>query len=521
MCMRKAYLINNGIFNTWANGYEGRILLVFLVALSQKIFGINYFSGSFVSLIGYFISTIYIFKVGKYLYSEKIGFWASLFFTSLPLSVSLSTEALPDMFWCGMFTISFYYFVRFDKEENNIFLFIIGLISGAAFFVREFVVLWIFVVFLYLMFFKKKWRYLFYYLIGILLPLLLGHFVYYLLYGDFFYRFTRYYKSYENSNQVLKLDNLTSKGGMGQNSQGYSLFYYSYSIFTKIGSVGILSFSCLVLYFINIKKNFKKTKVISITLLVFFILLEFILRFIISVPRVMNYSSFLFPLIALLCTVSIDNISIENQKLQKILINIFRFLIIFLILLFMLFHEKMNDILSNQWGSYNMIYSWIIIFKIAVVVTFLILFALTFFKKINYKTLFTISIILVNLLIFNLFHYFWSLSRKEDMAEIYSDYTKNFIFERNNCFYNAHFEGLRQEFLSDYKTKALWNDPGYGVEDSTIYKWNNSAANMFLWVGKQYKDNDLLIIGNDSLKEMKVKEYRNYYIIKFNNSQNE
>ena len=114
------------------------------------------------------------------------------------------------------------------------------------------------------------------------------------------------------------------------------------------------------------------------------------------------------------------------------------------------------------------------------------------------------------------------------MAEIYSDYTKNFIFERNNCFYNAHFEGLRQEFLSDYKTKALWNDPGYGVEDSTIYKWNNSAANMFLWVGKQYKDNDLLIIGNDSyeilpdsLKEMKVKEYRNYYIIKFNNSQNE
>lgn len=109
-----------------------------LLSMFMALFGQSVFVGRLLSAIASSITTIFVYKIGKQLFSERVGFISLVLFSLSPFtlmwSVIIATEVIQIMF----LTISVYLVTRFLQEDRPSFQFILpGLIIGLSIFVRR------------------------------------------------------------------------------------------------------------------------------------------------------------------------------------------------------------------------------------------------------------------------------------------------------------------------------------------------------------------------------------------------
>lgn len=137
-----AHSIISGNFHLWgANSIHAlRPGLLYPIALSFLLFGINDFSATLFPLILDLVTIILVFFIGKLLFNKKVGIVAAFLFAFFPLHIIYSTVADPDTPLSFFFTASFYIFLRAKikgKKYRNILFIFSGFILGLGYLVKE------------------------------------------------------------------------------------------------------------------------------------------------------------------------------------------------------------------------------------------------------------------------------------------------------------------------------------------------------------------------------------------------
>src|SRR3989344_7734767 len=138
-----------------------------------------------VSILVAFINTltpVFIFLIGKKLYSNRVGGIAGLLSAFVPFIVRNSNYLLTDAPVITFMAIAFYFSLYKDK---NIYLFLSGVFCSLAILMKFTAVLFVPIIFLFLLFNKVKIKRLLIFIFGVLL-VLTPYFIWMqLIYGDF------------------------------------------------------------------------------------------------------------------------------------------------------------------------------------------------------------------------------------------------------------------------------------------------------------------------------------------------
>lgn len=108
-------------------------LYTFLIAQLMKIFGVSEWPGVILSLIFIIITTLILFKTILYVSGNyESALLGSLVFLTSNDGVHLSTAIIPDSLSILFYSVGFYYFIRFTKEEKNSVLIISAIATSLA-----------------------------------------------------------------------------------------------------------------------------------------------------------------------------------------------------------------------------------------------------------------------------------------------------------------------------------------------------------------------------------------------------
>lgn len=115
-------------------------LFIWQIALSLKLFGINTFAVRIPSIIMMSVIPIFIYKMGKIVVNNKVGFYAALLFASSYFVHELCTGLPPcdhnDIAFLFYTTASIWAYCEFENSKKKYWIFLIGVFSGCAILVK-------------------------------------------------------------------------------------------------------------------------------------------------------------------------------------------------------------------------------------------------------------------------------------------------------------------------------------------------------------------------------------------------
>ena len=116
------------LFELYFNGskyYDHPPFGFWMIALSQKIFGINEFGARAASAIFAIIAVIFLYLLGKEFFSKKVGFFSALALSSAPWFVYRARSGNLDIFLTALFVVTIY--LAFKVANNKKYLLVFSL----------------------------------------------------------------------------------------------------------------------------------------------------------------------------------------------------------------------------------------------------------------------------------------------------------------------------------------------------------------------------------------------------------
>jgi 4-amino-4-deoxy-L-arabinose transferase-like glycosyltransferase len=115
-------------------------LFLWMISLSLKIFGVTAWAVRFPSILMHSLMIFLIFRIGKIVYSKKLGFYAAFIFSFSYYLIELTIGAQVcdhnDTAFVFFATASFWAWFEYQNSNNKYWLFLIGLFSGCAILVK-------------------------------------------------------------------------------------------------------------------------------------------------------------------------------------------------------------------------------------------------------------------------------------------------------------------------------------------------------------------------------------------------
>lgn len=140
-------------------------LFIWQIALSLKLFGINAFAVRIPSIIMMSVIPVFIYRMGKIVVNNKVGFYASLLFASSYYVHELCTGFPPsdhnDIAFLFYITASIWAYIEFENSKKKYWLVLIGVFSGCAILVKWLTGLLVFLGWIFSILFDKQKRFLF------------------------------------------------------------------------------------------------------------------------------------------------------------------------------------------------------------------------------------------------------------------------------------------------------------------------------------------------------------------------
>ncbi len=137
--------------------YDHPGMVGYLIYLSTKIFGNNYYGVRTPAIFCFLIACFYFYKLVKEIFNSKIAFMSAFLLNVIPIAFVGSIITLPDapvgMFWM----MYMFYFYKFIISKDSWFLYICGVILGAAF-ISKYNAIFLFIGSLLIFFFDKELR---------------------------------------------------------------------------------------------------------------------------------------------------------------------------------------------------------------------------------------------------------------------------------------------------------------------------------------------------------------------------
>lgn len=115
-------------------------LFLWQMALSIKTFGVSVISVRLPSIIMHALATLMIYKIGKIVQNERIGFYSALFFSVAYYYLELISGRLPtehnDSAFLFYIIASFWAWFEYQETKKKYWIFLIGIFSGCAILVK-------------------------------------------------------------------------------------------------------------------------------------------------------------------------------------------------------------------------------------------------------------------------------------------------------------------------------------------------------------------------------------------------
>ena len=220
--------IDEGIDPDSSQTLATRLGIIYVTALSYKLFGINDFSSFLFALLTSVGSIILIFYFGKLLFNEKTGLIAAFLLSFFPLEVVYATKLftdLPSSFFMALGVYLFLYSEIKSKFKFGLGYFLSGIFIGIGYFIREGVLLIALFFIIYILYKRKIKKEYFIVPLGILAIFIIEALIFLTLTGDPLYGIQA---SQQHNAEVVIANNywgrLDFPGG---------LFYYPYIILTS------------------------------------------------------------------------------------------------------------------------------------------------------------------------------------------------------------------------------------------------------------------------------------------------
>lgn len=130
--------------------------LVFILQfLSMKIFAVSAFGARFPSTLAGLLTVIFVYLIGKELYSKRIGLLSALFLTISNFWIWISRTALLEPVMIFFIVLSIYFFIKALSDAK--FLYFWGIALGLAFISKYIAFYLIPFYFLFILFRKREW----------------------------------------------------------------------------------------------------------------------------------------------------------------------------------------------------------------------------------------------------------------------------------------------------------------------------------------------------------------------------
>lgn len=111
--------------------YDHPPMIAYLIRVFTSIFGNNNFAVRLTPVLAILITSIYIYKIIYYLYSDKNkAFLGIVLFNVMPIFSVLSFMTMPDAPLMVFYTIGLYYFIRVIYERKPYLWYLVGLMIG-------------------------------------------------------------------------------------------------------------------------------------------------------------------------------------------------------------------------------------------------------------------------------------------------------------------------------------------------------------------------------------------------------
>lgn len=140
-------------------------LFIWQIALSLKLFGINTFAVRIPSIIMMSAMPVFIYRIGKIVVNNKIGFFATLLFASSyyvhELCTGFPASDHNDIAFLFYITASIWAYIEFENSKKKYWLIFIGVFSGCAVLVKWLTGLLVFLGWSFSILFNKQKRFLF------------------------------------------------------------------------------------------------------------------------------------------------------------------------------------------------------------------------------------------------------------------------------------------------------------------------------------------------------------------------
>ncbi len=118
--------------------YTRSPMYLYILSAFLFIFGETIFAGRLCSVIASTITSIFIYKIGKELYNEKVGLYSLLFFSFSPFTLMWSVLMITEIIQLTFVTGAFYLFIKaFRNDQSWVWYLICGALLGVTVFIRR------------------------------------------------------------------------------------------------------------------------------------------------------------------------------------------------------------------------------------------------------------------------------------------------------------------------------------------------------------------------------------------------
>jgi len=124
---------------TWVNSHlwlHKQPFFLWLMALSIKVFGATEFAVRFPTILMGTLAVFGVYRIGKNLVSNQVGYVAAFLMTTSYISVNLATGMETtdhnDAIFVSLITCSFWFYSEYFKSKKRYWVFLIGLTVGCA-----------------------------------------------------------------------------------------------------------------------------------------------------------------------------------------------------------------------------------------------------------------------------------------------------------------------------------------------------------------------------------------------------
>jgi len=130
------YTTSDTYFTSWGDYYKRPLfshppMYPFLLSIVIKIYGRDFSKMAAINIVSHTVTLVFVFLLAEELYDEKVAILASGFFALDPVGLILANRLWIEETLSMWIILSFYFFIRGKKNENNYYL--SGVFLGLAF----------------------------------------------------------------------------------------------------------------------------------------------------------------------------------------------------------------------------------------------------------------------------------------------------------------------------------------------------------------------------------------------------